>query len=458
MKRFLALLLLPALAVALPAQAQLLPGAAANATAAPTGVQPLDRIVAVVNEDVILQSRLDDAVHSIQQQYASQPGQLPPMDVLRKQVLDRLILMKLQLQKADDQGIRVSDADVDQAVAEVAQQNKLTPEQLRAQVQQSGEDYAAFRQQLADQLIVQKLHQAVVHDQVSVTDSEIDNLLASPAYKAGEVHLAHIQISIPSGADAEQIQAAAAKAEAAIKAIQGGMDFKAAAIRYSDAPDALDGGDLGWRRMDEIPPAFADTVTNMKPGEVSPALRGPTGFHIIKLEGERQPSKQIVTEYHTRQILIKPSELMSPEQAHQKAQQLYNELVNKHADFAQLAKDNSKDDTTANIGGDMGWNPPQTWGTAIAQQLAKMKVNEISPPFQAGDGWDILQLLGTRQSDLTTQMERDQARQAIGNRKAEQAYDDFLRDIRANAYIHVLVPALRDDTNTPPAADNGKTS
>jgi peptidyl-prolyl cis-trans isomerase SurA len=450
MKRFLALLL-PALVLALPAQAQLLPSAGTNA--APAGqTQSLDRIVAVVNEDVILQSELDNAVRSIQQQYASQPGQLPPMNVLQQQVLDRLILMKLQLQKADDQGVHVSDAQVDQAVAEVAQQNKMSPDQLRAEVQRSGEDFGAFRQQLADQLTVQQLHQSVVHDQVSVTDSEIDNLLASPSYKAGEVHLAHIQISIPSGADAAAIQAAATKAEAAINAIKGGMDFNAAAIRYSDASDALDGGDLGWRRMDEIPPAFADTVANMKPGDVSPALRGPTGFHIIKLIGQREPSKQIVTEYHARQILLKPSELMTPEQAQQKAQELYEQLTTKHADFAKLAKDNSKDDTTANLGGDMGWFAKDAWGSAIAQQLAQLKENQVSQPFQTGNGWDILQLLGTRQSDLTTQMERDQARQAIGNRKAEQAYDDFLRDLRANAFINVLVPALRDDTNTPAAS------
>jgi len=445
MKRFLALLL-PALVLALPVHAQLLPGAASSQP------QALDRIVAVVNEDVILQSELDNAVRSIQQQYASQPGQLPPLDVLQKQVLDRLILMRLQLQRADEQGVHVSDADVDQAVNLVAQQNKMSPDQLRAAVQQSGQDFAAFRQQLADQLTVQHLHEGVVHDQVAVTDSEIDNLLASPAYKAGEVHLAHIQISIPSGADAAAIQAASAKAEAAIKAIQGGMDFHAAAIRYSDAPDALDGGDLGWRRMDEVPPAFADTVANMKPGEVSPALRGPTGFHILKLVGERAPSKQIVTEYHARQILLRPSELMTPEQTRQKAQDLYEQLTAKHADFATLAKDNSKDDTTANLGGDMGWFTQQTWGAAIAQQVVQLKPNEISKPFETGNGWDILQLLGTRQSDQTTQMARDQARQAIGNRKAEQAYDDFLRDLRANAYIQVLVPTLRDDSNTPKAS------
>ena len=435
MKRFLASLLL-ALAAVLPVHAQLLtPAAPAN--------QPLDRIVAVVNDDVILQSELNDAVLSVQQQYAGHTEQLPPMNVLQQQVLNRLVLMRLQIQKAQDQGIHVSDADVDQAIQGVAQQNKLSPEQLRTEVERSGSSFAAFREQLADQITVQRLHQSVVQDSVSVTDSEIDNLLSSPTYKAGEVHLAHIQISIPGGADAAAIQASQAKAEQALTAIRGGMDFNAAAIRYSDAPDALDGGDLGWRRLDEIPPAFADTIASMKPGDVSAALRGPTGFHILKLVDQRQSSRKMVTEVHARQILIKPSELVTPAQAEQKAQDLYHRIVDKHEDFATLAKENSKDDTTANLGGDMGWFPPQAWGQAIAVQLGQLKDNQVSQPFQSAAGWHILQRLGERQSDQTVQIERDQARQAIGTRKSEQAYDDYLRDMRSNAYIDILVPELR---------------
>jgi peptidyl-prolyl cis-trans isomerase SurA len=287
---------------------------------------------------------------------------------------------------------------------------------------------------------------------VSVTDSEIDNLLSSPTYKGGEVHLAHIQISTPSGADAAAIQAAQTKAEQALAAIKGGMDFNAAAIRYSDASDALDGGDLGWQRMDEIPAAFAETIESMKPGDVSAALRGPTGFHILKLIGQRQPDKQMVTEYHARQIMIKPSDLISPAQAEQKAQDLYNRIVNKHADFATLAKEDSKDDTTANEGGDMGWFQQQAWGASVALQLDQLKDGEVSHPFQSEAGWHILQRLGTRQSDLTNQIARDQAREAIGNRKADQAYDDYLREMRSSAYVNILAPELRD-TDTQAATD-----
>ncbi|MDE1893099.1 MAG: peptidylprolyl isomerase [Pseudomonadota bacterium] len=450
MKQLIASFLL-ALAIMLPVQAQLLtPGATGS-----TGNQPLDRIVAVVNDDVILQSELGDAVRSVQQQYAGHTEQLPPLNVLQQQVLNRLILMRLQVQKAQDQGITVSSEDVDRAVAGVAQQNKLTPDQLRAAVEHSGASFAAFRQQLADQITVQRLHQSVVQNSVSVTDGEIDNLLNSPTYKTGEVHLAHIQISIPGGADAAAIHAAQAKAEQAIAAIKGGMDFHAAAIRFSDAPDALDGGDLGWRRMDEIPAAFADTVESMKPGDVSAALRGPTGFHILKLIGERKSDRTMVTELHARQILIKPSDLVSEAQAEQQAKDIYNRIVNKHEDFAALAKEYSKDDTTANIGGDMGWFKPDAWGTAIGAQLAQLKDGQVSQPFQSPAGWHIVQRLGTRQSDQTVQLQREQARQAIGNRKAEQVYDDYLRDLRSDAYIKILVPALRGADNQ---ADAGASS
>jgi peptidyl-prolyl cis-trans isomerase SurA len=445
MKQIFAMFLLT-IVMAIPslAQAQFLAPQDSN-----SGQQPIDRIVAVVEDEVILQSELNDAVAAIQQQYANQPGQLPPIDVLRRQVLDRLILMKLQLQRADDQGIRVSDADVDQAVQAVAAQNKMSPDQLRAAVEQSGMSYAAYRQQLHDQLVVQKLHENVVRSSVSVTESEINNLLNSPSYKAGEVHLAHIQISIPGGASAADIDTAQKKAEQALAAIKGGMPFKAAAIRFSDAPDALDGGDLGWRRMDEVPPAFVDAISSLKPGEVSGILHGPTGFHILQLVDQRAQSKQMVTEYHARQILIRPSELLSPTQAQQKAQDLYNRIVNKHEDFAKLAKDNSNDDTTANAGGDMGWFQQGDWGTLIGQKLADMKDGEVAQPFQSEAGWHVLQRLGTRNSDMTSEIARNQARQAIGNRKADQAYDDFLRDLRSSSYVKILAPELEE-----PAADN----
>ncbi|WP_448102530.1 peptidylprolyl isomerase [Luteibacter jiangsuensis] len=446
MKQILAYSLVAAsfLAAVPPAHAQLMPSAQPTPGNMSVGNGSLDRIVAVVEEDVILQSELDEAINAIVRQYASNPGQLPPKDVLARQVLDRLILMRLQVQRANDQGIRVSDQDIDQAAGNVAQQNKMSLDQLRAAVEQDGFSYAAFRQQLSDQLIAQKLHESVVRDQVTVTDAEVNNLLASPTYKAGEVHLAHIQISTPAGGGANDIAQAQAKAEEAIKAIKGGMDFNAAAIRFSDAPDALDGGDLGWRRLDEVPPAFADAVATLKPGETTAALRGPTGFHILKLVDTRQPGRQIVTEYHARQILIKPSEIVTPEQAEKKAQDLYTRIVDKKEDFAKLAKDESKDTTTANNGGDMGWFAKDAWGQAIGAQIDQLKDNEVSHPIQTDAGWIVLQRLGSRQSDLTDQLQRDQARQAIGNRKADEAYENYLRELRSTSFVDIRVPELKD--------------
>ena len=446
MKQILAYsLLTAAIVAAVPtAHAQLMPQAQPAGGGAAMGNGSLDRIVAVVEDDIILQSELNAAMAAIQKQYAANPGQLPPQDVLARQVLDRLILMKLQVSRANDQNIHVTDQDVDAAVGNVAQQNKMSTEQLQAAVTQDGMSWQGFRQQISDQLLTQKLHESVVRDQVTVTDAEVNNLLASPTYKAGEVHLAHIQVSTPAEGGASDIAAAQAKADKAIAEIKAGKDFNAVAIQYSDAPDALDGGDLGWRRLDEVPPAFADAVGSLKAGETTAALRGPTGFHILKLVETRQPGRQVVTEYHARQILIKPSEIVTPEQAEKKAQDIYTKVTDKKEDFAKLAKDDSKDTTTANAGGDMGWFQKDAWGQAISSQLDGLKENEVSKPFQTDAGWIVMQLLGTRQSDVTDESQRNQARQAIGNRKADEAYESYLREMRSSSFVDIRVPELRD--------------
>mgnify|MGYP004705932587 CR=1 FL=1 len=442
MKQTFAFALLASMAVATTqvAHAQLLGGVSAPATAQDDHL--VDRIVAVVEDEVILQSELDAAIANVRQ---STPAErLPPEDVLARQVLNRLILMRLQIQKANEQGIQLANADVDQAVQAVAQQNNLTTDQLRTAVEQHGQSFRAFQQQMADQLMIQRLHESIMHDQVTVTDSEVDNLLHSPSYKAGEVHLAHIQISVPSGGTASDIQAAAAKAAEAEAAIKSGTDFAAVAARYSDAQDALQGGDLGWRRLDAIPQLFTDTVSSMNEGQVTAALRTPAGFQILKLLGVRKQEQQLVTEYHSREILIRPTELLSEAQAQQKAEDLYNKIVNQHGDFAALAKADSNDDTSANLGGDMGWFPLDGWGPAVAGQLKQLQDEEVSKPFQTDAGWIILQRLGSRQVDQTNQLARSQARQEIGSRKSEEAYDNFLRQLRSGSYVKILVPALQD--------------
>lgn len=416
--------------------------------------QPLDRIVAVAEDDVILQSELDLAVKNVEQQYRTNPQQLPPHDALERQVLESLIVLRLQVQRAQDTGIRVSDAEIDQAVQNVAAHNKIDVNQLRESLQRDGSSYTDFRKSLRDQLVVQQMQHRVVQNQTNVSDSEVDILLASDSLKAGEVHLQHILIGIPDGASAEQIQAAHDKAETVRKEIVDGMDFTAAAIRYSSARDALQGGDLGWRRYDEVPEAFANLVEGMKDGDVSQPLHGPSGFHIVKLVGKRSDGKQVITEYHARHILIGVNEIVDSATAEKTVGDIRHRIVDGHEDFAALAKKYSQDTATANAGGDMGWFPLDQFGSSVSSALLSLKDDEISQPFRTDRGWHIIQLEGTRQKDRTQEMKRDQARTIIRNRKADDAYENFLRQLRDESYVEIRLPGAKNtNLDSTPAAD-----
>ncbi|MGH8146015.1 MAG: peptidylprolyl isomerase [Rhodanobacteraceae bacterium] len=450
-------LLLAALGLAMPAFAQLLsPNAPPPTSATPTPlgpqslsaneVRPLDRIVAVVNDGVVLQSQLGQTMATVSQQITSSGGKLPPRNVLEKQVLQRLIANELLVQMAHKNGLRVSDDQIDAQIAGIAKQNQMSVPQLQAEMQQRGIDYAAFRQQLRDQLLVRQEQQQVMQQSAQVSDAEIDNLIASPAFKEGEVHLARILIGLPEGADAQQIAAAKAKADKIEGDLQAGKNFSTLAVSESSAPEALEGGDLGWRRVDELPPALQQIANSLQPGAYTQPLRAASGFTIFKLEGRRTPdTKHIVTEYHARHLMIKPDAVMDEQGAKTKITQLYHEIVDGHASFAALAKKDSDDPTTANAGGDMGWFTQGDWGTQIGKELASMQPNQVTQPFQTPDGsWHIIQLLGTRQADKTKDLEREQARQAIASRKGRQAYEQFVRDLESSAYISIRVPELAD--------------
>jgi peptidyl-prolyl cis-trans isomerase SurA len=397
-------------------------------------VDQLDRIVAVAEDDVILQSELDRAVQNFLSQYRQNPQQLPPRSEIERQILERLILMRLQVQRAESTGIRVTDSDIDQAIQRVAESNKIDVRTLRASLEREGVGYDEYRKSVRDQLLLARLRQRVVQNQVNVTDSEIDILLASNSLKAGEVHLAHILVSVPEGASADQIQKAHDKAEDVRKQIESGMDFTQAAIRFSNAPDALEGGDLGWRRFDEVPEAFAQLTEGMQAGQVSQVLRGPSGFHIVKLVDKRSNGRQVVTEYHARHIEVAVNELTQSDEALKTIRDIRQRIVDGHEDFAKMAKQYSKDSNTAGSGGDMGWFPIDQYGTKVAETISTMKDNEISQPFQTDVGWHIMQLLGSRQNDRTDEAKRDQAREVLRNRKAEDEYENFLRQIRSEAY------------------------
>jgi peptidyl-prolyl cis-trans isomerase SurA len=398
--------------------------------------ETLDQVIAVVDEDVILRSELDRAVTNILAQYAGRNAELPPRAVLEKQVLERLIFIRLQVQRADSTGIKVSDTELDQAVMRLAQENKATVEQLRASLERDGFSYDDFRRTMREELQVQRLRQRFVQSRVQVTETEVDILLASGGLKRGEVRLSHILVGVPDGASPAQIQAAKEKAQRVRAEIDAGLDFSAAAIRYSEGQQALEGGDLGWRRYDEVPNVFIDLVASLQKGEVTQPMRGPSGFHIIKMSDTREASAEIVREYNARHVLVRTSELVSADDALASVRNI-RQRVQAGEDFGALAREFSEDTTSANLGGDMGWFEIGAYGTRVAQVLESLSDGQLSEPFQTEVGWHVMERLGSRETDRTDDRVREQARETIRNRKSEEEYDAYLRQLRGESFVEI---------------------
>ncbi len=399
------------------------------------GLASIDSIVAIVEEDVILRSELDRAIANVLTQYANSPQQLPPKDVLEKQVLERLVLLRLQLGRAVDAGIRISDGEVEQTMRNIAQQNQMTPEQLRAQLQRDGLAFDEFRQTLRDELTAQRLQQNVTQSRVNVSETEIDILLASSSLKQGQVRTSHILVAVPDGATQEQLELARKKIDGVRDLIsKGELDFKAAAIRYSDAPNALDGGDLGWRGFDEVPSLFANLLEGMETGQVSQSIRGPSGFHLMQVTDKRDQGQETVTEYNTRGIMVRSTELVTKEQALQRATRIRERLA-AGEDFNALAKEVSDDTLTRNQGGEMGWYPAMAWGSAVGNQILAMGDGDISQPFESEVGIHIIQRVATRTQDVTADSLRNKARETISRRKSEEEVERFIRQLRDESFV-----------------------
>ena len=451
MNRLLACLLVFAALLAAPLHAQ-------QQSAASASTQPLDRIAAVVNEDVILQSELDRAVHNITAQYARNPEKLPPHDVLERQVLERLILVRLEVARAAENGIRVSDQEVDAAIANIARQNNMSEDQLRGQLAQQGQAFADFRSSIRDEITVQRLRQNFAQSRISVSDAEVDAALAAQAGNQ-QFHLANILVALPENATPEQIATGQKKADGVKDLIdKGSMDFQAAAVRYSDGQNALEGGDLGWRSLDEIPAAFANTIRNLQPGQVFGPVRGASGFQLVKLLEVRDASQatpQMTTQYNARHILIRSGRgEMTEEQAKAKIDTLAARLAG-GADFQALARENSQDTNSAPKGGDLGWFTKETYGPEFGAQVAALQDGQFSAPFKTDAGWHIVQRVATRQADIGSESRRAQVRESIGQRKLEDEWTRFLREMRGEAYVDIRAGdrANTDQTTPAPAAD-----
>ncbi len=402
-------------------------------------VSLVDRIVAVVNKEVITLSELNEAMGAATRQLRRQGTQAPPREVLERQMLERLILDKAQLQMAKETGIRVEETQVDRAVQRVAEQNKLTLADFRAALERDGIPFDAFRSDLRDQIVLTRLREREVDDKIQVSDTEIDLFLqetSAQSAERAEYNLAHILVRVPEQATPERIEAARAKAEKA-RAEAGSGDFGAIAASYSDAPDALQGGALGWRSADRLPELFAVAVAKLGSGQVSEVLKSSAGFHVLKLlerRGAPAPNVPIV-QTRIRHILIRTSETMSEAEARRRLLGL-RERIASGADFAALARANS-DDSTAARGGDLDWIYPGDTVPEFERAFQELKPGEISQPVKTPFGYHLIQVLERRSADMSPERRRLQARQVLRERKSDEAFQQWLRQLRDQAYVEL---------------------
>jgi peptidyl-prolyl cis-trans isomerase SurA len=398
----------------------------------------LDEIVAIVEEGVILRSELEKATNNIVQQFRARGTQLPPQAELDKQILERLITQELQIQKADQAGVRISEAEIDQALSKVASQNSLSLQQMQMAIENDGMNFAEFREDMRNELKTEKVRNGFAEQNVKVSDYEIDLFLADNEMSQAEVRLGHILISVDPNADTETVEAAKATVDKIYTELEAGKDFSDLAIIYSAGQNAKTGGDLGWRPINELPTLFSDQIKAMNTGEFTHPVRSASGFHIIKLADQREQTAQMITQYNARHILILNSELVTPAQGMEVINEI-NAQLQEGADFAVLAEEKSGDIATATLGGDMGWFQVNDYGQRFGDVLKNLDDQELSTPFQTQAGWHIVQRLGVRENDVTDEIKRAKAKRAIHAKKMNEEIESWLTEIRGEAFIDIRI-------------------
>ena len=402
----------------------------------------VDRIVAVVNKEVITASELNDAVGAAERGLRRRGTPLPPRDLLERQMLERLILDKAQLQMARETGIRVDELQLDRAVQRVAEQNRMTLAEFRSALEKDGVPFGAYREDLREQIILSRLREREVNDKILVSDGEIDLFLedTKATTERVEFNLAHILVRIPEQATPERIEAARGRAEKVVAEARAGTDFGRLAASYSDAPDALQGGALGWRAQDRLPDLFVGALRKMAPGEVSDVLRSPAGFHIVKMLERRGAGGGAegpgVQQTRLRHILIRTNDAVSEADARRRLLDLRDRIVNGGADFAEMARVHSDDGSSAR-GGELDWVYPGDTVPDFERGYADLKINEVSQPVRTPFGYHLIQVLERRTADLSNERRRAQARQALREKKSDDAYQEWLRQLRDQTYIEM---------------------
>ena len=412
-----------------------------TAPSRPSGVIPLDRIVAVVNNEVITQGELTDQIAMVTKNLQKQGTALPPADALQKQLLERMINDLIQVQEAKETGIRIDDGTLDKTLQRIADENSVSMTEFRRLLEQDGIVYQKFREDIRNQVVMSRLREREVEGSVGVTEAEVDTQLALEARDATtnqEYRLAHILVLVPEQATTQQVDTRRKRAMQALSELRRGAEFAQISAQFSDAPDALQGGSLGWREANRLPSIFVEAINTLKPGETSDILRSPNGFHIVKLLDKRgKNAVPSVQQTRGRHILIRNKDGMTDDEARSRLQRLRERIV-AGAEFAELAKVHS-DDPSSSKGGDLGWMSPGDTVPEFERVMNQLRENELSQPFQSPFGWHIVQVQERRSEGLSEERKRAVARNAIRGRKAEEAYTDWLRQTRDRAFVEYRV-------------------
>ena len=412
------------------------PGPAPAARTSTTTV-PLDRVVVVVNDEALTKYELEEHKRIVLAQMKASNVRPPPNDTLEAQVLERLIIERALLQFAKDNGVRVDDQMVERTILRIAQENKMTPEDLRRALDREKISYAKYREDIRREVTIQRLREREVDSRVNVSEAEVENYLATVASQAGgesEYQLSHILVTVPEQATPEQIDVRRRRAEEALQQAKSGKEFREVAAAFSDSSDGLQGGDLGWRTPARLPSVFVDAVKDMKKGELSPVLRSAGGFHIVRLNDMRsRNAPTVVDQTRVRHILVRVNEGTSEPDAKAKIDRI-KDRIDSGGKFPDQARANSED-ASAGKGGDLGWISPGDTVPEFEQAMAKLKPGEVSAPVRTPFGWHLILVEERRTQDVTTERRRDVARTAIRQRKAEEQFQEFLRQVRDKAYV-----------------------
>lgn len=402
-------------------------------------VVTLDRIVAVISDQVITRRDLAERMKTVLLQMGREGTPLPPQDALEKQVLERMIQTRVQLQFARDTGLRIDDATLDSAISRIATSNKLTVQELRGLLEKDGLTFSKYREDVRDEIALVRLREREVDNKIQISDSEVDNFLKTlqqQESRSEEFNLSHVLVRVPEQASPEQLQERRAKAERALGQIKNGVDFRQIAATVSDAPDAVQGGLMGWREFVQLPTIFADAVKGLKAGEVSTVLRSAAGFHILRVNDRRgRVEETMVTQTRARHILIKTSELVSENDAKERIVKLLERVENK-VDFAEVARLQSEDASAAR-GGDLGWLSPGDTVPEFEKAMDALQPGQISGAVRSPFGWHIIQVTERRNQDMSQQQQRQRARQALREQKSEEAFLEWTRQLRDSVFVDI---------------------